>query len=140
MNKKIILPIIVLLLLLISVFTIYSKISLKSLSTLVHFKSDEITQISFIYSDEKKNGITVGNEENIKEFINKINSCVLRKKIIQSAGMAYNEKALFYIDNKIVSTIYFGKYIHINGTYYSMVKGDLTPAQIDNFLTSIKLQ
>lgn len=130
---------IALLLVLIIVIMLYTNTGGKRISEIGEFKVNDITKINFQYNSGVIKAGAIENKEKINEFMNYLDSCILKKKSTQLQVVGYYQLLVLYTENKEVMRIMtYDKFIEINGIQYNMVKNKLNLEKIDDLIKSLK--
>lgn len=106
---------------------------------------DNITSIGLQYDSMKYPAVTVKDSEKIKEFINRLDKCTIRKRAKQENVSGYYLVADFSSGgNRVFDILFMGDFIEINfpggsdGTQYIITDGDISTKELDQFVLSVK--
>ncbi|KOA18168.1 hypothetical protein CLHOM_30440 [Clostridium homopropionicum DSM 5847] len=134
---------IILVICIIILLLIFLNLSLnKNIKDVPEVNFSNITSIGLQYNSVKYPAVTITDSKKIKEFIDNISLCVV-KKVIRPAGTGYYLSAAFYSnDERVFNILFIGNYIKIyaqgKGTQYKIVKGNISYEALDEFVRSIK--
>jgi hypothetical protein len=81
--------------------------------------------------------LVVEDKEKIKEFMSYIDDYSVKEIRVPEPATGWIHSASFYNNEKEIMKITFVNPIIINNRYYRLLKGDLSPEEIDHFLKAV---
>jgi hypothetical protein len=113
----------------------YSQYKEKKITEITNVKYNEITKIVFSDGRGGRNKpYTLEDNQKISEFMKLIDNYVIKKEKKHEDFTGWIHRADFYNGDKELMSITFTEPIEIDGKYYDIVKGQLSPEKIDNFI------
>lgn len=109
-----------------------------TISGVTGIKFDDITKIIFYDGRGNLNKpVTVEDKQKVNEFMGNLDGYIINNKEDPDPETGWAHTAAFYINDKKVMFITFGRPIIINEDMYTIVKSTLDAGKIDKFLKSI---
>lgn len=106
----------------------------RKIGDVINVKTDNITKIVVIDGKDLNKSKTIEDKKNIDEFVKLMDSTVIKKiKNTQFSNGWQNIVELCNKGNKLAN-ITFRNNLEIRGSYYEVVRGDLTPSKVDELL------
>lgn len=133
MNKK---PLFFLLLMAFICLSACSDYQEKKLSEAVNVKDTRITKIVFSDGRGRNKPFSLTDPQKIKEFVKKMDGVVVKKENSHEPGAGWTHRADYYSGDKKLFEIVFNNPLQINNDYYVVVKGQLKPKELDEFIQS----
>ncbi|WP_409276073.1 hypothetical protein V1499_10770 [Neobacillus sp. SCS-31] len=97
---------------------------------------DNTTKIVFRDGRGMNQPFTLEETGKVDAFLEKLNSYVVKKEKNHEKSVGWFHAADFYEGNKKLMTITFTDPLSINGSYYEIIKGQLQPDEIEQFIQS----
>jgi len=134
--KKVILFIIFILLLTI-IILVYRNNNNTNILKIGRLENVGVTEIQF-FNQPTHNVIKIDDKDKIKEFMNYLELCTVKKEKEHQNADGYIYTAQLFSNDKLVSNITFTNPMKVNDSYYSIVKGGITKEMIDTYLKNAK--
>jgi hypothetical protein len=108
----------------------------KQISEVTDIKNNEVTKIVFSDGRGKNKPFTLEDKQKINEFIKLLDSYLLKKEKEHKESKGLIHMADFYNGDKKLIRITFTNPLEIDGTYYDILKGQLSTEKLDQFIKS----
>ncbi|MFA9397981.1 MAG: hypothetical protein ACERKV_06935 [Clostridiaceae bacterium] len=135
MKKKITIKVIIILILFLSILAyIYFEYREKSISNVIHINNNICTKV--IIRDERDSNkyYTIDDKKKVDEFLEKINSDIIKRQRNPQYSNGWQYTVDFYNNEKKISSIIFRNDIEISDVHYQIIKGEVTPKNIAEFM------
>jgi len=109
----------------------------KKISEITGVKAINVTKIVFSDGRGRNKPFTLEGKQKINEFMGLLDDYVIRQEKNHQPSTGWIHIADFYNGNQILMRITFTNSLEIDGVYYNIVKGQLSPKMIDKFISSI---
>lgn len=106
------------------------------ISEVTSVQSQEVTRIVFSDGRGRNKPFTLNDQRKINDFMNMLDGYVIKKEKRHEDFTGWIHGADFYKDDKKLFSIVFTNPLEIDGKYYDIIKGDMEPEKIDNFIKS----
>lgn len=110
----------------------------KNLSEVKNLGKYNISKIVITDSRNKNWLTTIDDKDKIDEFISKYNTEIVKKEFIHKSNNGWNNEINFFQNDKLVSCLRITDDLELDGSYYKVVKGDITQASLLNIVFGSK--
>ncbi|MBS4201867.1 hypothetical protein KHA93_19875 [Bacillus sp. FJAT-49732] len=111
----------------------------KKINEVANIQYGDITKIVFFDGRGNNPPITLEDKQKITEFEQLLDRCKLKKEKLHDHSKEWIYRADFYKGDNQLTSITFSNLLQIDGRFYNIVEGDLSPDTIHHFLKSANL-